>query len=336
MLNAEGFRIESADTESGARISAWLEAKAGLVRQAWEVKPSAPPPERHLAREDRVEAILNVLVHHSFNHQSRGKVAHLLPSLRQGLAAAIEAGEPLVFFLLYNGGYRGSPVPGLPQLIFHPDQTEFMLLSQVALLQKKVSFVHRPGIEFVIVVNNGVSRWVNDIPRNQTEAYAARLRSMIGALGAERQLRVLVQSELPGYSDCWQGRSSTPRPAISEAQHRIVERFLGRSCSELEARDRIALYPAAEADWWETFKPIATARKAIILRQVAGPSSLSFRPFPGGAIRTQNGTVGFVLENDGVVPRLLTTTNSERYRGLRMQVPKVLRRAWGISELADV
>jgi hypothetical protein len=47
---------------------------------------------------------------------------------------------------------------------------------------------------------------------------------------------------------------------------------------------------------------------------VAHPHSLSFRPFPGGAIRSQNGSVGFEEQGETQVPKLITSENFNHFQ----------------------
>lgn len=298
-----------ASSESQARLSAWLRSKANYMRSIW-MQPPAAIGAGCLASAD---ALIQVLLHHNFNHQSKGRLAHLLPALRSHLEPQIWSGCRIPLFLLYNGGYRASPFPASLEPIFEPDQTEFMLLLQITRLQEKMSAVYAPGIEFVIVINNGVARWVNDIATDITQAYVVQLREMIQSLGASAAVSVLLQSELNSFTDAL---SWTPRPllqVLSDKEHRIVERFLGRPCSAQEAQHRSALYVHAEATWAQLLQPIATLKGAAVLRQVAHPHMLSFRPFPGGAIRSQNGSVGFEETNETQVPKLITSENFKRF-----------------------
>lgn len=68
----------------------------------------------------------------------------------------------------------------------------------------------------MIVINNGVAKWVNDIPISATESYANKLRKMINFFGAENRVKILLQSELvgfdPGYSfEPFQSNNLRPR-----------------------------------------------------------------------------------------------------------------------------
>lgn len=305
---------EDWDAEAGERLSVWLREKISTIRQIWLAKQSdSRVPARESEHHVRIDQLVRILLHRTFNHQSRGRLQQILPAIRSTIETKVTHGLPITFFLLYNGGYRASPFPDRQGLIFQPDQTELLLLLQISLLQQKIEEIHPPGIEFSIVVNNGVAWWVNDIPLEATETYVARLRNLIRACGASHRVQLFVQSEMPGFRfDCDFPAIHSAAP-LNPADHSIVERFLGRSCSEQEARERFARYTPAESRWAEQLAPVLKEKDAIPLRQVAHPEMLSFRPFPGGAIRAQNGTVGFVEQNGELVPRLLTCESFSRY-----------------------
>lgn len=326
----------SDDIRLGVHISSWLEDKTADLRRIWAGNSSKPIGVPISDPAVCAEHILDVLAHRKFNHQPRGRIVHHFPALKHCLGETIQTERPITFFLLFNGGYRASPWPGHLDLIFEPDQTELMLLHQIALLQQRITAFYALGINFVIVVNNGVARWVNGIPRDLTEEYVRQLRHMIRQTGAADRIHVLCQSELPGYSDTWQGGGITPSETITNTEHRLVERFLGRRCDDGEARFRSALYPVAEAIWAEVLRPLAEAQNAVVLRQVAHPASLSFRPFPGGAIRTQNGTLGFSVRNGVPIPTLITTSSFERHtiRPVAVNLPIALRSAHPTHQVA--
>lgn len=253
------------------------------------------------------EKIIEILIKREFNFQSRQKIIALIPNIRRSLIHQLGKGGALEMYFLYNGGYRASPLASGKRLIFEPDQTELMLLYQVALLQEKVHTIYRPGIKFYIVVNNGVAHWVNDTPLAATEMYARRLRQIIDWLGASEAVGVLLQSELTGFTARPElGKVDVP-VEFSDKDQRIVERFLGRSCGLEEAKYRHGLYALAEAQWARDLSQEIDVENGLLLRQVAHPSTMSFRPFPGGAIRTQNGSLGFQFKRGGLSPKLITS-----------------------------
>lgn len=317
-----------ADEHCTARVTAWINERAEQVRQVW-VRPVTSHKTFSQAKQQALAAtIADILTHRVFNFQSRGRLTPLLPQVKQNLLQQLSQGDPIRFFLLYNGGYRASPFPDEPSLIFEPDQTEIMLLYQIALLHEKVRAIYAPGVQFFIVVNNGVSLWVNDIPLSATQAYARQLRRMVDWLGAADNVSVVLQSELAQFNPLPSFEPVCTQRVLSEKDHRLVERFLGRSCSPEEARHRHALYALAEAQWAQDLSPLVAAHDALMLRQVAHSDMLSFRPFPGGAIRIQNGSLGFQDLKGTLTPKLITTEAVQQH-GIQL-VPCTL--PWSADE----
>lgn len=307
----EGYSL--ADEGCSALVAEWINTRIDLVRKIWSQTHTTDKKKSSISHDSLASEIIAILTNRAFNFQSKRKLIEILPIVRKNLVRQLERGTPIKFFLLYNGGYRASSFPEKLSLIFEPDQTELMLLYQVALLNKKISAIYEPGIEFIIVINNGVAQWVNDIPLFATEKYTNQLRGLIELIGAHNRVRVLLQSEQNGYNAGFSFEQFQPQSLLSEKEHRIVERFLGRCCNKDEARYRLALYKLAEAKWEEDLSPIITAKDALVLRQVAHPDMLSFRPFPGGAIRAQNGSFGFHYRKNILQPTLITSQSVKDY-----------------------
>ncbi len=297
-------RWSDAERQAGRVIDAYLAQCADRIGRAFDAWPRQPLR----ATETLADTIVRILLRHEFNYQSNGRVAHLLPDIRRRIEQAIRDGRPVPIYFLFHGGYRASAEPHRLNHVFAPDATEFMLLFQAARLQEQVTAVYPPGVSFAIVINNGVAAWTNGIAYAATEGYAARLRHLIARLGAGGAVWVLLQSELGDFADDMAGIPIAPVSTIGADDHHIVERFLGRGCSVDEAREYIARYAAAEAAWARRLAPMIDAASGIFVRQVAHPACLSFRPFPGGATRVQNGAIGFSLtEGRSPVPFLITT-----------------------------
>ena len=307
----EGYSL--ADEGCSALVAEWINTRTELVREVWSQTHTTDKKYSSIRHDSLANEIIAILTHRVFNFQSKRNLSKLLPLVRKNLVRQLGRGMPIKNFLLYNGGYRASSFPDKLSLIFEPDQTELMLLYQIALLNKKISAIYEPGIEFIIVINNGVAQWVNDIPLVATENYTKQLRGLIELMGADNRVRVLLQSELNGYTPGFSFEPFQPEPSLSEKEHRIVERFLGRFCNKDEAKHRSALYKLAEAKWEEDLSPITTAKDALIFRQIAHPDMLSFRPFPGGAIRAQNGSFGFHYRKNILKPTLITSQSVKEY-----------------------
>lgn len=299
--------------ELSLKVSTWFKTRIEYLYKVWSHSSIKEQTDLSTRTEEIVDKIIKILTHRKFNYQSKVNLTGVAPNVKQDLLKQIKQGKPINFYLLYNGGYRTSPLQNHLSLIFEPDQTELLLLYQISLLKDKISTIYSPGIEFFIVVNNGVAKWVNDIPIKETTYYANQLKKMIDSFGAERSIKVLLQSELHGFESDFSFRSFDYQQELTADDHFIVERFLGRSCSREEAAYRLGLYHIAEAKWAEDLSPIITSNGGIVMRQVAHPKMLSFRPFPGGAIRIQNGTFGFQYQNNSLSPKLITTKSTNEH-----------------------
>lgn len=288
-------------------FNSWINSKILSIRKVWTQNQSLISQEYIYPTVGLADEILHILTHRMFNYQSKRKLTRIIAKVKPHLERQVANSLPIRFFFLYNGGYRASPFPEKKSLIYEPDQTELMLLFQISLLKQKVETIYPIGIEFFIVINNGVALWTNEIPLSDTERYANKMREMIKLLGAESQVHVLVQSELASFDPNHSFIPRYPFTKISEQEHLNVERFLGRTCSYEEASFRFTTYLQAESKWTEDLSSLVATEDALIMRQVAHPDMLSFRPFPGGAIRVQNGSLGFEYHNNKLIPKLITS-----------------------------
>jgi hypothetical protein len=298
-------RTVAGPSEAARLVQAYLGSCVAEIAHAAAGRP-APGVVADPAR------VVRTILSSSFNYQSRGRVAHLVPQVTERIDAAMAASEPVRLFLLYHGGYRSSFAGR--GLTFEPDVTELLLLYQIARLRRALHAIGGPDFLFTIVVNNGVAAATNGIGYARTEGYARRLRALIDRAGAGAFVSVLVQSEIEEtpFEEQMRALHVEPRAAIDAAEHGIIERFLGRACSIAEACLKSAVYEQAERVWGTRIGGIVDAAGGIVFRQIAHPECLSFRPFPGGAIRVQNGTVGFRIERGAPVPTLISHATAAR------------------------
>lgn len=299
--------LATAQESSILQVNDWIHYRSVRARTIFEdLVTTRKLPFQHVT-DSQVDKIINILTSRVFSHQSRGRVASLIPQYREKLLVPLSKGTRINLFLLYNGGYRASPL-STERLIFEPDPTELLLLYQIALLTKEVSEIYPPSIQFSIVINNGVAHWVNDIPLESTKSYANIFRDMIQWLGAADYIKIILQSELPDFITLPKFNPTPRTDNFTKIDHKIVERFLGRICCLDEARLRHALYTLAEARWAQDLLPLINSNNGLLLRQIAHPKMLSFRPFPGGATRIQNGSLGFQESTGKLIPKLITST----------------------------
>jgi hypothetical protein len=305
-----GHQCSSATSGADASIAQYLSQCAAYARSVFAqdhaIADTAAPDLADV--RGLADVIVGILLNHEFNHQSRGRVAHLLPAVREAIIAQIARHQPIQLFISYNGGYHATTRSDFSRpLGFDAAATELLLLFMIARLKERLVAVYPPGMICQVVLNNGVAHFVNDIPLQRTEAYAQRLEDMIARLGGRNDVRVLVQSRLGDFTGRMREAAMDPAQEIDAATHHNIERFLGRPCSTAEARLRLGRYAPAEAAWWQELRQIIAAANGIRLLQVASPHFLSFRPFPGGATRSQTGQIGFRINSGKVVPTLVTT-----------------------------
>ncbi|MEI8207590.1 MAG: hypothetical protein D0528_11110 [Methylococcales bacterium] len=313
--NSESEKYSSKQIHFGEIIDTWLQGCIDFITATFDHTTK----ETDIPFTATADDIIRVLLAHDFNYQSRGRVAHLLNDLNARVDRIIRSGKKLPIFFLYHGGYRATAGINKYGLQFEPDITELMLLYQIARLQCKIKSIYPPGISFVIVINNGVAAYTNDIPYAATQGYVKRLQHMIDSINASKVIKILMQSSLGSFEDLMRSVVIEPESCINQVDHRIVERFLGRACSVEDACWYAARYMKAEAVWGEEVRAIVDQSSGFTCRQVAHPSCLSFRPFPGGAIRAQNGTVGFRMGKKDLIPNLITSVTFEHSE--IMQVP---------------
>lgn len=223
---------------AAAIVSRYLRGCADYVRQTYQ--DAAPWP---LGSEPvGGEHISDILLRHQFNYQAKGRVAHLLPALHAVLSGQIAQRKPLQLFLSYNGGYHATTRPDYSQALgFDAMATELLLLYQIARLERQIAAIYAPGMVFTIVLNNGVAHYVNDIPVARTEDYGRQLEAMVARLAPASGIRVLMQSSMGDFCTRMRDVPGGPAAELDPVAHRNIQRFLGRECSEAEARMRGSL-----------------------------------------------------------------------------------------------
>ena len=291
----------------------WLNSRIESIQESWVSNASNRDEILNLSPSDLIDNLIKILTHRNFTYQSKTTLEQLILQVRNILSGQTNLNKQIKFYFLYNGGYRASPLPNDFTLIFELDQTELMLVYQITLLNKKIKEIYEPGIEFSIVVNNGVAYWVNGISLTSTENYAKQLRKIIRLFGDESSIKVVIQSELNGFDPNFEPETFHSDIIFTEKEHQIVERFLGRHCNREEAIRRNEIYKIAEGRWWEELNSIIDPAEVILLRQVAHPKTVSFRSFPGGAMRIQNGTLGFRYFQNVLTPKLITSESVKQH-----------------------
>ncbi|HEU4365274.1 MAG TPA: hypothetical protein VFT13_07385 [Candidatus Krumholzibacteria bacterium] len=270
--------------------------------------------------------VFTILTAREFCYLSRTRTAPYRDGTVAILAASIRRGEPLRFYYDIGPGYHASIRPEASGLVFGVGFSELCVLAQTASFCNRVAGLYPSGATFQLVIDNVCGLVTNDIPLERTTAYCAELRQLIAQTGVGDRVSVLVESETfdaTGYKIDRARLASdiaafTPSPDDLEN----VRRFLGRSCDDAEAAERIAKYRQAGE---MTESRLAGVVRGVRMTQRATGGTLGFRPFPGGDSRTQVGEVAISPNAKGVLrPVLLTSRNVGRYRCTQLRYPRLL------------
>ena len=297
-----------------AKIMAKLEAVPSAQRAATE------DPET-LAGE-----IFTILTSREFCYLSRTRTAPYRDSTVDLLAGNIRGGEPVRFYYDLGAGYHASIEPEESGLVFGVGFSELCVLSQIGSFCNRVAGIYPPGARFVLVIDNVCGLMTNDIPLEETDVYCRELRRLIQETGVGDRVSVLVESEefdLSGYAmDTARLEQDVAALTPSPEDLENVRRFLGRSCDDAEALERIARYRQAGE---MTERHLEGVVRGVRMTQRATGGTLGFRPFPGGDSRTQVGEVAISPNAKGALrPILLTSRNVGRYRRTQMRFPQLL------------
>ena len=176
------------------------------------------------------------------------------------------------------------------------------------------------------MIDNYCALATNDIPVENTSAFCERLRTLIRETGVEDIVDLVVESEefsLSEYEQQLAGIQPQPsRSDLSDADLENVVRFLGRSCDEAEAGDRVERYRRSGIVTEMLLKRVV---HGVRMTQRATGATLGFRPFSGGDQRTQCGEVALTRRSKGgIKPVLLTSHNIDGYECVSVDSPGIL------------
>jgi hypothetical protein len=270
------------------------------------------------------EQIFSILTSREFSYLSKTKAEPYKSSIVQYVDRAARSGKPLAFYYDIGGGYHASIRPGNSNLVFDVGLAEVFALAQIASFHRSVLSLYAPGTKFSFVIDNLCALLINDVPTSSTTAYCSQLRCLIRDLGMEELVNVLVESENfdPAEYRATANGSHMQRDAVSDKELENVERFLGRRCDRAEALERINRYQHVTGVSERLFNGIIDG---VHMTQRASPTTIAFRPFPGGDSRIQTGQVAITRNaKDKLHPVLLTSENIDSFRCENYQFPEIL------------
>jgi hypothetical protein len=270
--------------------------------------------------------IFMILTGREYCYLSRTRTSPYRDSVVGILAASIRDGEPLRFYYDLGAGYHASIQPEVSGLVFDAGFSELCVLVQIASFCNQVTERYPPGATFQLVIDNVCGLLTNDIPIKSTAGYCVQLRRLIDQTGMDDRVSLLVEAEEFALSEY---RVDPARLAADAAamhpspdDFENVRRFLGRSCDDAEALERMARYRQAGE---LTERMLERVVHGVRMTQRATGGTLGFRPFPGGDSRTQVGEVAISPNSKGALrPILLTSRNVGRYSCSRLEYPDLL------------
>lgn len=214
------------------------------------------------------------------------------------IARDIAAQVPVRFHLEMGGGSHAALDAGEPS--FDVGLGELLLLRQIRSFAARVQRHHAPGVTFTLVVDNLRAACIDGLPVMRTAAYCGRLRALIAQLDMGTIVDVLVESERITVDDFASAAGTTAAAMLSRE-------VTGR----LAPAERIGLYERVTS---ASERLLGRSIDGVRLAQRATPTTLCFRPFPGGDSRIQSGEVALLAPvQGGVRPLLLTSRNAKEY-----------------------
>ncbi len=272
------------------------------------------------------DRLFDVLVRREFCYLSKRRVAPYYADFLRWVRPAVAQAAPIEFYYDIGGGYHASLRPSSEPVSFDVGLAEIFLLRQIRKFAMRAGAIYAPGVRFHLVVDNLCAHLINDIPVERTLGYCRALRELVEATAMADCVDLLVESEHVDAGDFerirLQDRIHEEQTQVTLAQHRNVERFLGRPCEESEALQRCIRYREVCAASEALLAPLI---KGFHLTQRATASTMCFRAYPGGDSRIQSGEVA--LRSDAgwqLGPILLTSANVEEYLCYRDRPMEVL------------
>ena len=319
------------DRDETPHIRAYLEE----LTASFNPSPVVSREPKH--HESLAARVFDVITGRDFCYLSKARAAMYRDAALSMFAETIRRGEPIHLFYDIGGGYHASVRPGEEELIFNVGLAEFLVLRQVIDFASRVGEFYEGGVKFSLVIDNLCAHLVNDIPLANTRQYCDALRELIRSLGIDHIVDILVESEHISIADferdLARGGDSPDSVTLTSKQYENVWRFLGRSCDEGEAWERVRRYREVIDASERLLTPLING---VHLTQRATRTTLCFRPFRGGDSRIQCGLVVLTKNKNGKLhPKLLTTSNLAEFELHQFRFPDLLPASIGSVTYAE-
>jgi hypothetical protein len=274
------------------------------------------------------DEVFDLLTSREFCYLGRTRTAPYRSDVVALIRRRVQTEEPLRFFYDIGPGYHASTRPGVLPLRFDVGLSELLILFQINSFCERLSELYPPGGRFWLVIDNLCALRTNDIPVALTERYCARLRELVRGCGLDDRVDLIVESEefdLAEYDTLLSQLDVEPEPLAVPPPAAVenVERFLGRRCGAAEGAGRIERYRRTSTVTESLLNHLV---RGVHMTQRATAATLGFRPFPGGASRTQCGEVVLVHNHKGLLHPTLRTTRNTEGDYVRLAFPDLLPR----------
>ena len=281
-------------------LAALMASFGALPNRAEEAPPDSLP-----------EKAFDILTNREFCYLSNSRVLPYRAEVLRLISNAIRQDRPMRFYFDIGGGYHASLRPGHEAVSFDVGIAELFVLRQIRKFSNRITAIYPPGVRFWLVIDNLCAHLINDIAVANTLGYCTKLRELIRAAGMDGIVDLLVESErtsVDEFARLRTGQAATrANGQPTEKEHANVERFLGRVCDSDEASARLARYQQVVTASEQLLTPFIDG---VHMTQRASPTTLCFRPFPGGDSRIQSGEVALRRgKGTQLTPVLLTSRN---------------------------
>jgi hypothetical protein len=270
----------SKDTFLGIDFRGYLQGTMAAFREM------PPAPSRQVSIRDLPERIFQVLTTREYCYLSADRIATYKKELERQISDAVATNRPIRFFYDIGGGFHSTLSPTEGPASHEVGLGELLILFQIRTFVSKVKQLYQPGATFTLVIDNLCAAMVNNLKIPGTVDYCTKLRELIVDTGLSGVVELLVESELFTLADFAGARvaGASDRARFSTEVSKTSERLLSSRIDGIQVTQR------------------------------ASPTTICFRPFPGGDSRIQGGEVGLFADAlQKIRPVLLTSRNVSEY-----------------------
>jgi len=279
-----GINVELNRTSKGAFLG--IDFRGYLQGTMAAFREMPPVPSQQVSIRDLPERIFKVLTTREYCYLSADRIASYKKDLERQISDAVATNRPIRFFYDIGGGFHSTLSAAEGPVSHEVGLGELLVLFQIRTFVSKVRQLYQPGATFTLVVDNLCAAMVNNLQVPGTIEYCTKLRELIVDTGLSGVVELLVESE-----------------------QFTLANFAGARAAGAADRARFQAEVAKISE-----RLLSSRIDGIHVTQRASPTTICFRPFPGGDSRIQGGEVGLVADAaQKIRPVLLTSRNAAEY-----------------------